>query len=177
MQVARHQQVGNPSGTATTAYFFVIAEGQIHGAPGLGARRDQVLDGLEDRNEAAFVVERPTAPDVAGRDRATERRLGPLPLGPRLYRYDVLMGEEDRRCETGVGADPLVEEPIPVDPFELEGRVDLGEGLAEVPLAPLEPARLELRRVLVGDRLEFERTGEPLRERRRVERLGGDGRD
>ena len=52
------------------AHLFVVPEGEVHRAARLGPRRQQVLDRLEDPDQASLVVERTPPPHIPGRDPA-----------------------------------------------------------------------------------------------------------
>src|SRR6266404_401006 len=176
MHVARRQQIRDVGRPAPSADLLVVAECEIDGAPGLGARRDEVLHRLENPDQAPLIVQRAAAPHVASGDPSLERGLGPAALCSRLHRHDVLMRQQDDRWKNGVGSRPLVQQAVAVHLLELERGMESGEGRPQVAMEAVELTSVELARVLIGDGLEAQGARQALRECRGVERLDCHGR-
>src|SRR2546425_770133 len=171
MHVARRQQIRDVGRPAPSADLLVVAERQVHGAPGLGARRDEVLHRLENSDQAHLVVQRSPAPHVASGDPPLERGLGPAALCSWLHRDHVLMRQEDDRWKVRVGPRPLVQQAVAVHLLEFERGMEAGEGRPQVAMEAVELTSVELARVLIGDGLEAQGARQTLREGRGVERL------
>src|SRR5437016_11098909 len=108
MDVARREQLRDAGRATPPAHLLIVAEREIHGAPQLGSRPEEMLHRLAESDEAALVVERAPAPHISAGDPALEWRLGPAGLRAGLDRNHVMMREQHDRWGTRIGARPLV---------------------------------------------------------------------
>src|SRR3989449_3783355 len=74
MDVAGREQLRDAGRAAPPAHLLIVAERQVHGAPRLGSRPEEVLHRLAESDEAALVVERAPAPHISAGDPALEWR-------------------------------------------------------------------------------------------------------
>jgi hypothetical protein len=91
-EVALTEVLDDLERSVESAHLLVVAEGEVERAPGLEARRDQRLDGLEDAHHAHLVVQRAAAPHEPVGHVARERRVEPLGLSLRVHRHHIYIG-------------------------------------------------------------------------------------
>src|SRR5947208_9616048 len=175
MYVAGREQIRDAGRATPPAHLLIVAEREIHGAPRLGSRPEEMIHRLAESDEAALVVERAPAPHISAGDPALEWRLGPACLRAGLDRNHVLMSQQHDRWDTRIGSRPLVQQTVAVHSLELQGGMELRERRSQVTLEALELTGVELARILIRDRLEAQGAGQTLCERRRVERLDRHG--
>lgn len=93
------------------------------------------LDGFQDGQHPALVVDRAATPDELRVHHAREGRMSPP--GGIVRGHHVLVREQDRGRPRGVGAPPGVEAAVP-ETFELQFGVHPGKRPLEVRAEPLE---------------------------------------
>ena len=124
---AIREQPGDP-GRGLSEGLLVSAEGQVDVARGTEPVREQELDGLQDHQERALVVERASAVHDAVFDPARKRRMRPSVGG--VGGHDVIVRHQDHRIRVACAAPPIQQAAL-ADALPLEARVGARIELAE----------------------------------------------
>jgi hypothetical protein len=117
VQLARAQQLHNLFRAMLATDLLVGTKGEINRAPRLVPGLEQLLDGLEDRNHGAFVVERAAAINISFADRPGKGRVTPCLFGTGENRHDIQMRHEDDRRFAAVLSRPLIQKGVLADPL------------------------------------------------------------
>ena len=119
------EEFGDLAGALPAADLFVEAEGQVYGACRLEAIPKQVLHGLQHAHQAAFIVQRAAAPDMAVGDSAGEGGMCPA-----LHRdgHHVLVRQQQDGLFGGVAALPGVKQAVLIDDLPIQRGMDQREG-------------------------------------------------
>jgi len=151
------------------ADFLVSTEGEVDRAERPMVVAEQLLRRLEDGDDRALVVERPATVDEPSLDRAGEGRMCPARLGAGEDWDHVEVRHQHDRGERFVGPGPSIQEGALPDPLAPKTIVHERVGVTQI-LAEATEGRPLAGAFARGDRLEPDRAGEVLGDRRRVHR-------
>jgi hypothetical protein len=172
---ARREQLGDRLRAAVAAHLFVVAEREQHAAPRNEPLADQALDGFEDADHGALVVDCAAAPDEAAVDASLEGRVRPaLEI---LGGHDVQVGREQDRPLLRIRPRPRVEQRIARHDLPCERAMQLRVRSLDPATQGRERLGLEIRGIgRVRDGRDAERSGEPLRHFDGIDRALRSGR-
>ncbi len=156
------QDFGHLSVSSLAAVFLVVPEREVHVAGRLKAPGQEQLGGFEQADGAALHVECATAPDESVGDPAGKWRVGPILVGPLLYRDDVDMRHQQDRLDQRDGPLPPEQQGVATDVFALKSLVDRREFGFEEGLECHERRRVGCRGWFGSDRGKPEGLREPL---------------
>ncbi len=136
---------------------LVVAEGEVDVAGRDEARGDQGLDGFQDGDQRALVVDRAAAVDETVGDPPGERVLRPVLPG---HRHDVVVGHQHQGRPVGPAA-PAVEQGAVAEHLAVQRPVRRRVQLAQPVAEARERAGIDVRGVARGHSRQGDQLGQP----------------